>query len=1139
MNPQGFLSRNRGDHLLIFLLIVLTSTMVSTTAESRQIRTPSSPGVQDKMVEPAKAAEDNPSAPQITWIGVGDLARVTVNNVGMIGLYEAPESWDGTYDGTLPYGTTNWHGWTAEYPRSSGQYYLFSSGLWIGALYPVISRSDTTWEPRVATGAYVPDVMPMSPLYLSTQIIPPGEAGAGDFLFVPPGSAPAAYQRPWEYADSSSLNARRRATYGTDEYDLDPAAGEIVSEQDSWCVWGDWIPEDEGQFLWPSFGYDTEGLGIRVEQKSYCWDIEPHSNYIFLGYQIKNMNDFALRDLYVGYFMDADVGPGEVEVAEAGPNDDLIGFDIPRKMGYSYDSDGQEPGWLFPAGYIGAAFLRTPAGAGLTALSTWSIYWAEGIVTDDGQDRSKYGQLVGDSDGNGHATPDDPDTAVFETVTSPRDVRSLMASGPLVQLAPGEEVEVTVAMIAGYTLEELEEYTDSAQALYDRGYLVWEASISEIEVSPRRLAPGEDIQVNARVRDRDGVSKVMAAFSDPSLVDTLLLYDDGEHGDGTWGDHLYGNSWTTDPSAMTYLMNLSVWDSLSNLRVYENADSFTTLGPLQTAGYHLCGPDTTASPGDSVNLTILLENAGQGTVQEVMASVLAATGEEKNLSFGDIASGETVESREDIRLFVPEDWSAEETIRLDVSITDSAVVNTQWLDSLMVVVTDDVAPVIHHPECDSTFVQAGQAVTIRTELVDGAGVQAAWADIESPVGHIIVHHLPLYDDGLHDDALAGDGIFGNRWTTQAGEERFYNVNLSVRDSLGNQKDYVNLMEFTTKPFKTTAKILLVDDDHYNRPHHGTSRSYETYYMDALEANGYSYDLWNIFCYGSFDASKLSLYEIIIWETGETCGRLSYREEYNNSETLNPSERHRLELFLYFHEGKLFLSGQGLADLESQWILRHIGISSFNYDVGKDQLIGVSDNPIGAGLSAELSGGSGADNQFVQSAMVPAAEQYQTYPDSGYPVFQYADHTGEGVAALMAYTDDYASVTFSFGFEAIADEETRNMIMDRVIKWLRNPTAVEGGTGSEGPLPTSYSLSQNYPNPFNPSTELRYALPRDVRVTLEIYNILGQRVATPVDEHQRAGYKTIRWDPQGLASGIYLCRLQAGDYTQTRKMVLLK
>jgi len=89
------------------------------------------------------------------------------------------------------------------------------------------------------------------------------------------------------------------------------------------------------------------------------------------------------------------------------------------------------------------------------------------------------------------------------------------------------------------------------------------------------------------------------------------------------------------------------------------------------------------------------------------------------------------------------------------------------------------------------------------------------------------------------------------------------------------------------------------------------------------------------------------------------------------------------------------------------------------------------------------------------------------------------------------------------------------------------------------IPTRHSLDQNHPNPFNLTTEIKYALPRDSYVRLDVYNILGQKVATLLHGQQKAGYKTARWDAGSFSSGIYFYQLQAGDFVQTRKMVLLK
>jgi hypothetical protein len=89
------------------------------------------------------------------------------------------------------------------------------------------------------------------------------------------------------------------------------------------------------------------------------------------------------------------------------------------------------------------------------------------------------------------------------------------------------------------------------------------------------------------------------------------------------------------------------------------------------------------------------------------------------------------------------------------------------------------------------------------------------------------------------------------------------------------------------------------------------------------------------------------------------------------------------------------------------------------------------------------------------------------------------------------------------------------------------------------IPSSFILSQNYPNPFNPKTIINYQLPINNFVKIAVYDIAGKEIAVLVNEFLQPGTYEVTFDGSGLTSGVYFYKLQAGDFTETKRMVLLK
>ncbi len=141
--------------------------------------------------------------------------------------------------------------------------------------------------------------------------------------------------------------------------------------------------------------------------------------------------------------------------------------------------------------------------------------------------------------------------------------------------------------------------------------------------------------------------------------------------------------------------------------------------------------------------------------------------------------------------------------------------------------------------------------------------------------------------------------------------------------------------------------------------------------------------------------------------------------------------------------------------------------------------------------------------------------------------------------LSAYEGESAVVRFRFASDALETEE--GWYVDDVSVTSTSTGVAEGDVTV---TPTEFALLQNRPNPFNPVTTIGYALPEQAHVTIKVYNVAGALVKTLRDERQEAGSRSVVWDGTNdggrkVASGVYLCRMTAGAYTDSRVMVLLK
>jgi len=322
-----------------------------------------------------------------------------------------------------------------------------------------------------------------------------------------------------------------------------------------------------------------------------------------------------------------------------------------------------------------------------------------------------------------------------------------------------------------------------------------------------------------------------------------------------------------------------------------------------------------------------------------------------------------------------------------------------------------------------------------------------------------------------------------------------------------------------------AQVLLVDDD--------GGDTFETYYHSTLNRLGVSRRTFSVADSGTVPTDILGTFAqtpLLIWFTGnETNDAMTGDESSSIIEHLDAG-------------GKAIITGQNIAEYAGAadpLLTDYLGIQ-FGGNASSILVRGFPGDIIGEDGFYIIGGaGNQTSKDYVSvvpgSMGVPTATLYYGGGDSS----QIAGVRTEG-------TTGWATTYFAVGLEGFSAAHTDSFIV-RSLRYFDIATDVRSNTYSD--IPREFNIGQNYPNPFNPSTGIRYDLPEQSRVTLIVYDVLGQAVRTLVNDVLPAGSHLATWNStndngRALASGVYFYRIEAkGESGQTfatvRKMLLLK
>lgn len=297
-------------------------------------------------------------------------------------------------------------------------------------------------------------------------------------------------------------------------------------------------------------------------------------------------------------------------------------------------------------------------------------------------------------------------------------------------------------------------------------------------------------------------------------------------------------------------------------------------------------------------------------------------------------------------------------------------------------------------------------------------------------------------------------------------------------------------------------VLIIEDD--------DGSSGITAYQAALDSLGIAYDTGN----PDTPLEVMEEYDKMIW----FCGN-------DYSSTLTTTDQQKLTSYLN-GGGALFINGNDIGyDIHTDPFysnyLKANYIGDGPYSI-TSTAFGMNSDPI----SGDFTGGIGINTNYVD----------QIIPTGGASQIFYYNYNSTDYGCGIKYGGSYKLVYLTFIFENITNPDNRKLLLGNILNWFAPVTNVKSETEA---IVWKFSLSQNYPNPFNPVTHIRYGIAKPSPVKIEIFNILGQKVITLLDAKKPAGQYSIEFDGHNIASGVYLYRIQAGNFKDVKKMILMK
>ncbi len=996
------------------------------------------------------------------------------------------------------------------------------------------------------------------------------------------------YDPPPAFNNNFSVDSLIAGKY--DEPGVAGADPNFPADQVIWTVYNDLDRTQTTNF------YGSEPLGLEAQVTLWGYKNSPAAGDFFFrrtrlinkgGVAIDNTGTkgaFYLDSLHIGLYADADVGDFA---------DDLHGCDTLRSMAYFYngnDIDKSFRNFNLPPPAVGLDFVQGPRVSALNGsaifdlqyLSGWKnlamtsfspkssgspfsdppagnnyqqgtlrwYKWLRGFIPIDGTEQlysfppgvtPNFFPLAGDPvagtgfiDGVGN---------VSYYSLGPGDRRMIMASGPL-RFAPGDTQEVVVAVVAGLGADRLSSLVamrhvdDLAQSFYHSLLALPQPPQFEVEVTPLAFKLASiKIKAAANAADYSAI-RVILRRRDGTTVASFELYDDGMNEDGAANDGVFANTLRNlNRESAGFYLDAVVTDKMQRTHALERvADFITTAGVLiidsPVVFSDNLNKDEIVNPGENVRYGFAIKNLTPFDLTRLRVTPMPEYQTGKTITIDPMKTGESVSPS-----YRPDDPNTFLAFEVPAVFADSV-----WQVKLQIVDQS-----YNRWEAKLRFpVQPIKKVFETTRLSHLAGKADGSFEIRVIDPNVSKNHLyAIY--GVDSIDTQGTRGFTLKDSTDG---RILLFNHPLPDTLGHNIPVTDGFKVFrgTVPEQTRGGMA-----GWSVPRGQRRWTWQNANGLGMEGFNGAIGLAKLVA-GFFDLSTVTSHKarnvLIKFAATDTAGNVldpndpdwSYGYRYLRG-SLNPTT---IPLFLPCIKNR----GAGYV---FQDYLKSVPFSAWDVEAIplRRLMVGHLENVAPAGMVdckywppdfaiANNTASTGPREWFfifdVPYSETPDARLTQNILGSTMPIMWFGTPARNGNSAFGA--DDEFLI------------QARHFVTSQDV-WLFYPTVV--GISNRENQPYTFELAQNYPNPVkrsmassqqSPLIQIAFSIPAAEKVTLKIYNLLGQEVATLVDQKLAAGKHLLVWDGMNrhrrpLASGVYFYRLVAGELQATKKLLLLR